>query len=287
MSNPRILAELHSHTTYSDGVFTPRELAERVAAAGVRVWSLTDHDTCQGCDEAATAASELDIEFIPGIEMSAYHGRSIHILGYGVDPHGEAIRAYSERRLRLRRVRMQKMVENLVELGIQITMKDVESSAGQADAFVRPHLARALVTLGEADSVQDAFERYLRDGGPVAVESTWPSVLQAIDIIHQAGGVAVSAHPGQYRDTIREPLFAEWVERGLDGVECMHPRHDEDDEARYLEWAERYGVLKTASSDYHGPDHRSQMPLGQVAICRTWLDGLKNAMEEAKRSHGV
>lgn len=268
-------------------MYTPSELARKLADVDVEVWSLTDHDTCAGCEEAASSAAQYGIEFIPGIEMSAYHGRSIHILGYGVKPTSEAIRAYSKKRLRLRDVRMQEMVERLQDLEIEITMGDVEMAAGGADAFVRPHLAQALVHLGHCGSIQAAFDTYLHDGGPVAVESDWPAVPEAIDIIHRAGGVAVSAHPGQYEETIDEDLFAEWVSVGLDGVECHHPRHDATASARYLEWAERYSVLKTASSDYHGPDHRSQMALGQVSICRSWLDSLKNAIADAQRSRGV
>lgn len=277
-SSQSVHAELHSHSTFSDGDFAPDVLAQRVAHAGVSVWSLTDHDTSEGCSVARKCAENLGIEFIDGIEISAFFGQSIHVLGYGFNPDSDAIREYSNRRLEMRRERMLRMVQTLNELGVDITFAQVEEEAAGADALTRPHLAKALVSRGTVSTVQEAFDTYLGDGKPAFAETPWPPVPEAIEVIHQAGGIAVLAHPGQYSHVVTASVFADWVGAGLDGVECHHPRHDKIDVRRYIEWADQAGILKTASSDYHGPDHRSQMELGEVEMPGDWMDAFLEAV---------
>ena len=274
MSN-RIRAELHSHSTYSDGAFEPAVVAQLCADRGVKVWSLTDHDTCLGCREAAEAAARLGIEFIAGIEVSAFADRSIHVLGYGVDPESAVLAEYSKRRLQARRDRMRRMIDKLAELGVPIEYERVAAIAGEG-AIARPHLARALVEAGHVTTVQEAFDKWISNEGAAYVETPWPKVPDAIALIHEAGGVAVLAHPGIYH---RDALIAGWIEAGLDGIEARHPKHTAADEARYRAMADAAGLLVTGSSDYHGPEHLSASDFGRVELEAGRLDALRAVLK--------
>lgn len=260
-------AEVHSHSTASDGAYAPSQVASLCAEAGVTIWSLTDHDSCYGCQEAAHAADSHGITFIPGIEISAYADTSVHVLGYGVDPAGAVIDEYAGARVDSRRERMHQMIERLAGFGLPVGMDDVERIAG-GGVLGRPHLARALVEAGHLASVDQAFDRYLHTGGPAHVSMGWPSVEDAIDLIHRAGGIAVLAHPANYG---LDAAIAGWVDAGLDGIECVHPQHGRAEERRYQRLAERLGVLKTASSDFHGNRDRARF-FGNVAFPSLWLE---------------
>ena len=267
-------AEIHSHSNASDGAYPPARVAELCHQQGVEIWSLTDHDNCNGCEEAAEAASSYGITFIPGIEISAYHGTSVHVLGYGIDPGGDVIQDYARRRFEGRRERMHQMIARLDELGAEVSIDQVDEIAGDA-ILGRPHLARALVAAGAVPSVQDAFDRYLHTGGPAHVEMGWPTVADAIDLIHRAGGIAIVAHPGQY--DIDEAIPS-WVDAGLDGIECIHPQHNRRARRRYAKLAEHHGVLKTASSDFHGNRDRFKH-FGHVPFPTSWLDAFLDALD--------
>lgn len=259
-------AEIHTHSTASDGAHAPSKVARLCHEAGVGIWSLTDHDNCYGCARAAEAAEPLGITFIPGIEISAYHDTSVHILGYGFDPHGAHITEYARRRVDSRRDRMHRMIERLADLGVDVSMADVEAVA-DTQVLGRPHLAKALVEAGQLPTVQAAFDKFLHTGGPAHVTMGWPSVEDAIDLVHRAGGIAVVAHPGNYG---LDDAIADWVDAGLDGIEVRHPQHGRADAARYERLAERLGVLKTASSDFHGNRNR-QAHFGNVDFPARWL----------------
>lgn len=259
-----ILAELHSHSTWSDGTLDVPTLAQRLHQAKVRVWSLTDHDTCGGCSEAAHEAANLGIRFVPGLEISAWAGRSVHVLGYGVDL--QAIAAYQTQRTTMRAERVGEMIRRLTGLGVPITREQVDAEAS-GGVLTRPHVARALFASGQVVSVQEAFDVYLGVGRPAYVESEWPSVVEAIGLIHDAGGIAILAHPGIY-DLDRS--IPEWVEAGLDGIEVGHPKHTDAQRDAYRGLANQHRILKTVSSDYHGPG-LGQVEPGQTRILRQWL----------------
>lgn len=270
-----IRAELHSHSTYSDGAYEPTQLAKMCAERGVQTWALSDHDTCEGCAEAATAAAEHGIEFITGIEVSAYIDRSIHVLGYGVDPASPVLLDYSKQRLQARQDRMALMIERLRDLGVDIDVERVQRIAGKG-SIGRPHLARALVEVGAVESMQDAFDNWISNNGKVYVATTWPKVPDAIDIINAAGGIAVLAHPGIYD---RDEHIGDWVDAGIVGIEVRHPKHSAEDEARYTDLARRFGLLTTGSSDFHGPGHISADYFGKVELDATWLDALRERLQ--------
>ncbi len=259
-------AELHTHSTFSDGVFDPEALAKKCSERGVQVWALTDHDTTAGCERAKVAAEKYNIQFISGIEISAHHGRSVHVLGYHVDT--ELISTYSKEQTRRRKGRTLKMVELLNAQGVDIKMNDIVLSPN-ADVYTRPHIARALVKKGYGVSIQDVFDRYIGNKCSAYVESDWPPVEEAIEIIHDAGGIAVLAHPGAYAIGNGENLdsmISKWAAAGLNGIEAHHPAHSKKSEKRYKKIAEEQGLFWTASSDFHGPQKAGAERFGKVYL---------------------
>ncbi len=277
MSIPTCL-EIHSHSTISDGRYEPEEVAEFMKEAGVDLWSLTDHDTVAGCRRAREAAEALGVGFVSGIEISAdHHGDSIHVLGYGVDIDDPKLGIYGEEMVRAREDRMAKMVEQMCALGFEVTLEEVLEISGGGNVG-RPHLARALVKRGHVDQMQQAFDRWLAAGQPGYVAMARPTVPETIDMIRQAGGLVVLAHPARYRDLSGQ--LSEWKERGLWGLEVRHPSHDREDEARLLAWADRIGLGTTASNDWHGNHPSEKERLGTVRFPREWREGFCSALQD-------
>lgn len=269
MKNAEIF-EIHSHSTTSDGTKSPEDLAALMAAHDVDVWALTDHDTVAGCARARQAAANEGIEFITGIEVSTdLDGVSIHVLGYGVDINDGPLATFGEVMEEARRERMAAMVERMTELGYPLTLEDVEAQSGGGN-LGRPHLAKALVAQGYVDSPQKAFDRWIANNGPGYVPMGRPSVGEAIDMIGQAGGVAILAHPGRYGD-IAEYL-PQWKERGLWGLEVRHPSHNGHTERRLSRLAIDHGLGRTASNDWHGHKEGEMQRLGKVRFPREWRE---------------
>ena len=271
----RTLAELHTHSIASDGQYAPEVVAGRCAELGVKVWSLTDHDTLDGCLEAATAAKSHDITFIPGVEVSAREGVSIHVLGYGLDPENDELASFFAERKELRETRMERMILATRAAGYDVSIEEVAKIA-KGGAMARPHLARALVQKGVMQSVQEVFDELLAEGKPGYVASPYMSVPEAIDLIHQFGGVAILAHPAHYGKDAEIP---KWIQRdALDGIEVQHPRHGASDVERYTKIADSFGVLKTASSDFHGEAVALERELGVTHVPDDWLDALRERL---------
>lgn len=277
------MIDLHSHTTASDGSMTPTELVRHAKEVGLSALGISDHDTVGGLDEATAAAAEAGIELVPCIEISVdYPQGEFHLLGYYVDYHNPdflgRIQYLQDNRVNRNGV----MVRKMQELGFDITMEEIlaESGGGQVG---RPHMGRALMKKGYVSSVQEAFDKYLADGKPLHVPKVKLSPAEAIDLVHQAGGVAVVAHPKYMEYATEAELAAELArlkECGLDGLECYYSQHSEAETAQYLRLAERLGFLTTAGSDYHGVS-KPDVPLGIVYQGRggddAILDGLKRA----------
>jgi predicted metal-dependent phosphoesterase TrpH len=254
--------DLHIHSHASDGHLSPTAVVDAAAAGGLDVVALTDHDTVAGVAEAVAAARERPLRVIPGIEVSTRHeGAEIHVLGYFVDPESEALRRHGEGSADRRTDRMRRMVRRLQEQGLSVEYEDVLKEAGpEASSLGRPHLARALLARGQIRSYGEAFDRYLRDGGSAFVETDFPSVREAIEMIRAAGGVAVWAHPPMELFDREIRRFASW---GLNGVECFRPATPPA-ESLLLETAARsLGLFRTGGSDWHGP-HRAR--LGDFAV---------------------
>ena len=242
-------ADLHLHTFFSDGTFTPEELVERASKLGFAVIALTDHDTVEGCDRAVAACTAANMEFITGTELTAEHADTeVHILAYFVDTQNQILLARIAEFQSVRQSRIYEMVAALNKLGIPLKAESVFALAN-CKSPGRPHVARALVKEGLIGNLDEAFERYLKKGRPAWIPKTKMSALESVELIHQAGGLAVMAHPGLNRT---DEIIPDLVAAGLDGIECFHTKHSTKMAERYLEIAEKYDLLVTGGSDCHG-----------------------------------
>jgi predicted metal-dependent phosphoesterase TrpH len=242
-------ADLHLHTFFSDGTFTPEELVERARTIGFAAIALTDHDTVEGCERAAAACAAANIEFITGTELTAEHADTeVHILAYFVDTKNSALLTRIGEFQSVRQNRIREMVAALNKLGIPLKAESVFALAN-CKSPGRPHVARALVKEKLIGNLDEAFERYLKKGRPAWIPKTKMSALESVELIHQAGGLAVMAHPGLNRT---DEIIPDLVAAGLDGIECFHTKHSTAMAERYLEIAEKYHLLVTGGSDCHG-----------------------------------
>jgi len=245
-------ADLHLHTSASDGALSPKELVRKAAREGFELIAVTDHDTMRGVACAREEAAALGIGFVTGVEFSCGRQGNVHVLGYGMEPDDPALSRFFETRGDQRAARAEKMVERLCEIGKPVSMQRVRELAG--GVIGRPHVAQALCEAGHATSVSDAFARFLTPGKPGYVEKEIVTVAQAVEMIMSAGGVAVLAHPMELKkgDMALEALVHEWKGQGLDGIEVYHPSA-QNNHLRFLEGlAQREGLLQTGGSDYHG-----------------------------------
>ena len=244
-----MFADLHLHTFFSDGTFTPEELAGRASRLGFAAIALTDHDTVEGCERAAAACAALQMEFIPGTELTAEHqDTEVHILAYLVDIQNQRLLERIAEFQSVRQNRIHEMVAAFNRLGIPLRAESVFTLA-DCKSPGRPHVARALVKEKLIGNLDEAFEKYLKKGRPAWVPKTKMSALEAVELIHRAGGLAVMAHPGLNRT---DDIIPDLVAAGLDGIECFHTKHSTVMSERYLEIAEKHGLLVTGGSDCHG-----------------------------------
>jgi predicted metal-dependent phosphoesterase TrpH len=253
--------DLHSHSNRSDGTLTPAEEMRLAAERGLAGVALTDHDTFEGLEEAAAAADELGLDFVPGIEFSAeYDAASLHILGYWVDPADPAIDVELLRLTATRFRRGEMIVEKLLELGFDISLERVLELAG-GEAIARPHIAEAMVEAGIVSDEKEAFDRYISDDGLAYVPKHALHPMEALRLIGEAGGVCVLAHPGMWRgsDNVPDDLIEQMATNGMVGLEVRHPDHDERMRAKYAAIAERLHLVPTASSDCHGERYGFRM----------------------------
>jgi predicted metal-dependent phosphoesterase TrpH len=269
------MLELHCHTTFSDGTLTPTELVQSAIAAGVRALAITDHDTVSGWTEAFAATHGRDLEIVPGIELSTVHnGRSLHILGFYPDPL-RLVTPLTER-LEGRRRRAREMVAKLAALGYPIEFP--ESPSGMAPG--RPHIASALVRAGHVQTAREAFDRFLGDDRPAYVHYEKFSIQEGIELLRSCGAVPVWAHAFLFRGGEIETTLHELIAAGLMGLEVYHPHHAPS-EIRQLEaWCDRYHLLKTGGSDYHGPPADSSAthnPLNSLHVPLALLEPLQQA----------
>lgn len=248
--------DLHTHSNVSDGTDTPAELVAAAAAAGLDVVALTDHDTFDGLDRAVNAGRVHGVEVVRGMELScARHGASVHLLAYGADPSSGGLATEMQRVREGRLGRLSGVLDKLAALGVPVSEEAVMEQVGDSPSVGRPHIADALVRAGHVADRTEAFTRFLADGGPAHVARYAIDVAHGIDLVHQAGGVAVIAHPwGRGREHLLPPEVLELLvrEHRLDGVEVDHQDHDADARARLRALADRLGILGTGSSDYHG-----------------------------------
>jgi len=268
-------ADLHCHSTASDGVDTPARVVERAAAAGLKVLSLTDHDTVDGIPEARTAGEKFGVEIIAGVELTCYHNRKeVNILGYGIDIDDERLAEHCRRFVAARIDRAHQIGGRLAELGVPV---DVDALIAKTDGGVvgRPHVANALLEAGHVQTLQEAFDRFLANGGPADVPKMSVLPQECITLIHDAGGIASIAHPGIWDQFDLIPHLASI---GLDGVEVWHTGHSKDECDRLEEIADRFGLAKTGGSDCHGKLGERPELLGTCGLDITRWNSLKRRL---------
>jgi len=260
-------ADLHSHSTVSDGTLSPRDLVRRAAEQGVELFALTDHDELGGVAEAAACAAQVGLAFVPGVEISVtWAGRTVHVVGLGIDPANEALREGLATVRSGRTERARRMAEQLATVGIGGAFDGALKHVGNPELVSRTHFARFLVELGVCRDTREVFGRYLVEGKPGYVPHRWAQLSHAVRWIVEAGGVAVIAHPGRYRFTENElwALATEFRELGGAGIEVVTSGHGAAEAQRFAAMALEFGFAASRGSDFHGPGE-SSAELGRVA----------------------
>ncbi len=273
-------ADLHLHSHFSDGTYGPGELAAEAQRCGLAAIALTDHDSVEGCARTGRACAAAGIEFIPGTELTAEQdGDELHFLGYFIDTQNARLLTQIARFQAVRQNRIREMVERLNRLRVPLSA-DAVFALANCRAPGRPHVARALVEAGLCRTLDEAFERFLKKNRPAWVPKFKMGGEEALELIHQAGGVAVLAHPGLNRTDACIPAL---VAAGMDGIECFHTKHSTATEEHYLEMADRYHLLVTGGSDCHGRSKGKPL-MGQVKVPYLCVERLKARAAELKRA---
>jgi len=275
-----MFADLHLHTNFSDGTYTPEELVAQAARNKLVAIALTDHDTVEGCERAGAACKAVGIEFIPGAELTGEQNENeIHILGYFLDTHNPKLLAEIAKFQAVRQSRIHEMVARLNKLNVPLRVEDVIALANCRSPG-RPHVARALVKAGFCTSLDEAFERFLKKHRPAWVPKARISAQVAIELIHQANGLAVMAHPGLNRS---DEVIPDLVDAGMDGIECFHTKHSTAISEHYLEIADKYNLLVTGGSDCHGMSKGKPL-IGTVKLPYQHVEKLKEAVRNKRNA---
>ncbi len=241
-------ADLHMHSSCSDGKFTPSELVHRAKNYGMSCIAITDHDTMEGVDEAIMIGLSLGVEVIPAVEVTAsYNDRECHVLCYGVNHRDAGWKSMLSTQQRIRKSRASQILDKLKEMGVFLKMDDLISA--EADVITRPHIATAMVKSGYATHSRDAFDRFIGNAAPAYVPLDHIQVADLVNSAHYAGGVAVLAHPGTHYS---QDQLEELVTMGIDGFEYLHPSHGYTIQMKYKTLAQRHDLIVTAGSDFHG-----------------------------------
>jgi len=259
-------ADLHCHSTFSDGTLSPSALAQRASRQGVSLWALTDHDEMGGLDEALTAAHAQGIDFLSGVEISvSFANTTVHIVGLGCDHHHPLLRQGLHSMRHNRGPRAQEMGRQLAQAGIANAYEGALKYVGNPALISRTHFARYLVEAGYCKDTYDVFKNYLVEGKPGYVPQQWASLQDAVDWITQAQGVAVIAHPARYNfsPTQEYAFFSSFKTYGGQAVEAVTGSHSPHEYTRYADLAKEFGFAISRGSDFHCPQE-SQVDLGEL-----------------------
>ncbi len=259
-------ADLHCHSNVSDGVMAPAELAARAKANGVDYWALTDHDEVGGIADARAAASEVGLPFMAGVEISiTWAGKTVHIVGLGIDESNATLRAGLDSVRNGRLVRGREIAAQLEQAGIPGAFEGALQYADNPEMLGRTHFARFLVDAGVKPTVSAVFDNYLVEGKPGFVPHRWATLEEAVHWIHAAGGRAVIAHPGRYPFTDLQlwAMIDRFRELGGEGIEVVTGSHTPDQYQTFANVARRSGLLASRGSDFHGPGE-SRIDLGAL-----------------------
>ena len=275
-------ADLHCHSTVSDGTLSPEALAERALARGVQLWALTDHDEIAGQQRALDAALALGLPYLSGVEVSVtFAGKVVHIVGLGFDHHNEALREGLRQTRGGRGERAREMAAGLAQVGIHGAYEGALRYVGNPELISRTHFARFLVDAGHCADVPEVFRRFLTEGKPGFVPHRWASLGDALRWIHEAGGLAVIAHPGRYGFTPTEEyaLITEFMAHGGRGIEVVTGSHTAAEILQYTETAQEFQLLASRGSDFHSPEE-SRVDLGQLGQLSGRLEPVWMALGE-------
>ncbi len=286
--------DLHSHTTASDGHLSPAELIDRALQFNIQVLAITDHDTLAGLAPAMEyiASNELDITLIKGIEIStAWQNKDIHIVGLNIDDNNEALLALIEEQKQRRKKRAELMGARLAKVTKESVYDEVKQMA-QGASVTRSHFAKWLVDNGYATSMQQVFKKYLTRNNPGYVPPDWCSVSDAVKVIHQAGGVAVLAHPGSYNLTAKwiKRLIAAFVEAGGEAMEVSLSRQNQQERRNLADYAIQYRLLASQGSDFHYPSPWTELgknlwlPSGVEPVWKEWSVDSVTYSDDSKES---
>ena len=274
--------DLHVHSTVSDGTLSPTELVKAAAKASLAAFALTDHDTVRGVDEAILAASNLNLEVIPGVEISTrYKDKEIHIVGLFLDHHNEELLKGLGNEIEIRNRRNDMLIEKFNENGFPVTMEEMNKMFPDS-VITRAHFASFMVKKGYVKTTLDAFNRYLGEGMPLYIPREKKSPEEAINLITSAGGVAVLAHPLLYHLTMGElkELCILLKGYGLTGIESMYSTYKGFDEISVKNLAKEVGLLESGGSDFHGankPHIKIGSGMGTLRINYEYMEKLKNS----------
>jgi predicted metal-dependent phosphoesterase TrpH len=276
VTDNHIKADLHTHTNYSDGFYSPAELVKKAKDAGLSYIAVTDHDNVDAVEEAIHCGKELGIEVIPGAEISAdYNGREVHILAYFFDyKNAELLDCLVKFRLE-RKKRADAIVQKLNELNIPLKIEDVMSNVKGNGSIGRPHIAAALVDHNYIDTYHNAFNKLLGEGKDAYVKKPNIEAHEAIKLITRSGGLSFVAHPGK---NIRENMLIELIEFGLDGIEVLHPSHNANDITYFQNITGQYFLLESGGSDFHGGRINDDSILGSYWISEQKITAMKNRL---------
>jgi len=266
------VADLHIHTHFSDSTFSPQQVVQAALKQGLACLGITDHDTCDGVEPAKQAAEGSWLEIVPGVEFScSLQNRDIHILGYFMDCYNSKLQEQLRKFQGARVERIHKMIDKLKDQGVENILPEDVLCLAESDSVGRPHLASVLVEKGWVPDIRAAFDRYLAEDRPAYVPKFKQTPYEAIELIHQAGGVAILAHPFV---TNVDELIAGFVDAGLDGLEVYYP-HCYTHIVRYYEGlARKHQLLMTGGSDAHGDD-RSHARIGDIRIPYELVEQMK------------
>ncbi|MEA4882106.1 MAG: PHP domain-containing protein [Clostridia bacterium] len=256
-------ADLHCHTTASDGTFTPGELVQEAARRGLTAIAVTDHDSVDGVAEASAMGAEVGVWVVPGVEISTdLDNGEIHVLGYFINTRDGRLSDLLSSQRESRHARVVQMIGKLADLGVHISLEDVMACAGDG-ALGRPHVAAALIRAGYVTSWDDAFARYIGRHASAYVRRSKLTPTDAVTEISAAGGVSVLAHPGLSN---RDDMIPQLVRAGLAGIEAIYPDHSREQRLHYERVAAQYGLIVTGGSDCHGPRSKSGVVLGKATV---------------------
>ena len=284
-------ADLHCHSTISDGTLTPEELAARAKAKGVKLWALTDHDEVGGQERAAAAAKAVGLDYLTGVEISvSFLHQTVHIVGLGFDANNAQLKVGLKQTRGGRGQRAMEMSDGLAKVGILGAYEGALKFAGNHDLISRTHFARFLVESGVCRETHEVFRKYLTEGKPGFVEHRWASLKDAVTWVTQAGGMAIIAHPARYKFSSNEEfaLFGEFKGHGGRGVEVVTGSHTAAEYISYADTAREFGLAASRGSDFHSPNESHtelgtlpSLPGGLTPVWQLLADRIQTASDQS------